>query len=294
MENVEKSYNKLEWFFYIIFLPLLFTLLLTGVLLYFMGYNTLDTVLRWGNSIPLVEKVVPDPKLEENESSNSVGLLKEQLAASRETNLSHEQTISELKEEIKSKDEQIQQLEARVEELIVELEGKRTTEAERKEDIQRLANLYSTMSAKEAAPIIENLTLQEAVLIMDQMNAEAQSDIFAKMEPKRAAEISILLKETELNEDADIAQLQSRIDILVDELARKGTGLVTVDDLVETFSNMPSNSAALIIKEMMGTTPDKAIRIMSNVENPVRSQILAQLSADDPQLAARIARQLIE
>src|SRR5690554_6090890 len=60
--NVERtSYGAFERFLYIFFIPVLFTVILTVVLLSLFGYNVSRSILDVANRIPVINKVIPDP-----------------------------------------------------------------------------------------------------------------------------------------------------------------------------------------------------------------------------------------
>lgn len=294
MEQAEKSYSKLEWFFYIIFLPLLFTVLLTVILLYFMGYDTLNTALKWGNSVPVVERVLPEPKPEPGEMADQASINENRVKDLRTENAQKEQTITELRSEVQAKEQSIKELENQIEELNASLEEKKTDEDQRQQEIGQLAQLYASMRPGNVAPILENLTMNEAVLMLEAMSNNDRSDILSEMNPQTAADLSILLKDTQLNKDDDIAALQKRIQVLTEALSEMETNTKTVDELVQTFTSMPPANASNILRQMMSTTPDKALTIMANINSNVRSRILSAMANEDADLAARITQQLIE
>jgi flagellar motility protein MotE (MotC chaperone) len=195
MEEIqeEKSYSKWEWFFYMILIPALFAALLGGVLLSLLGVNVIGGALRWANSIPYVEKIVPDAAVEPQADPNSRESLEKQLVTLQSELAKSKQTISAYETEAAKKDATIQSLQKQTQDLQKMMEDKRTTEEERQKQYQNLAKIYTTMPSKNAASIISNLSLEEAVTVMTKMKPEQQSEILSKMDPKKAAEISILL-----------------------------------------------------------------------------------------------------
>lgn len=217
----ERNYSKLEWFFYIIILPVLFVAIITITLLWFLDYDVKANLLRAFNKIPGIEKLIDDEQLIEdgyrstNPSKEEMQLTLEELKVSLDEK---ELMLTQAEEVALNKDEEIARLNAQVEELEAKLDEKDTSDVAREDEIAELAKVYSNMNPKNAANIISNLGTEEAVLILSQMNVDSKSKILEKMDPKTAADISILLKDQEYSKDQDIKALQERIEILVQEI----------------------------------------------------------------------------
>ncbi|WP_052947544.1 MotE family protein [Aneurinibacillus tyrosinisolvens] len=219
----EQSYSKLEWFFYIVFIPLLFTVVLAGIIAQMFGYNVVGVLAKGLNQIPVVEKVIPDSiapapptategKKTSGTNDNTTGELRAQI-------LSKDKEIAAIKEASNNDKQTIRQLEQQIASLKqASAAGSEAAAADRKKQIQDVAKTYTSMSAGKAAPIIEKLTLQEASYVMLAMKPEERAAIFAKMDPQKAADLSILLKDMTLSKDADIASMQKRIQALVASL----------------------------------------------------------------------------
>ncbi len=296
MEEIqeEREYSRWEWFFYMILIPALFASLLGGVLLSLLGVNVLGKVLDWANTIPYVEKVVPDPS--PKEASKEVELDKQVVTLQNEQAKS-KMTIASLQEEATKKNATIQALEKQVQDLQKMLEDKKATEEERQKQYQDLAKLYTTMSPKNAASIVQNLSLQESVTVLTKMKPEQRAAILEKMDPKKAADISILLKDTVVHKDDDIAALQERVNVLTKALSETRQDSTSLDKLINTFSQMPAEDAATIIRKLMGTNQSRAISILAGMANDKRAQILSAIAKEDVRLkenmAARITSELL-
>ena len=296
MEEIqeERSYSKWEWFFYMIFIPALFAALLGGVLLSFLGVNVLGKALSWANSIPYVEKIVPDPAISEVKSDQAdTENLGQQLVAAQSELAKSKQAVAAFEAEAAKKDATIQNLQKQAEELQKMMEEKRASEEERQKQYADLAKIYTTMSAGKAAPIIENLTTEEAVTVLAKMKPEQRADVLAKMDPKKAADISILIKDTVVNKDDDIAALQQRVQALTKALSETRQDSTSLDSLVNTFSQMPATESALILKKLMTTNQKRAISIMAAMASDKRAAVLAEIAKEDDQMAAQITSELL-
>ncbi|MED1784805.1 hypothetical protein P4V43_23505 [Brevibacillus fortis] len=298
MEEIqeEREYGRWEWFFYMIVIPALFASLLGGVLLSLLGVNVLGTVLHWANSIPYVEKLVPDEYAATPDSEEQPDMDK-QVANLQQDQTKNQQQIATLTEESAKKDATIAALEKQLDDVNKAMEDKRTSEEERQKQFTDLAKVYTTMSPKNAAAIIENLKLQESVAVMTKMKPAQQADILAKMEPKKAADISILLKDSVVNKDDDIAALQQRVDVLTKALSNTRDGSESAEDLKKTFAQMPQADAAAIIRSLMKTNQSQAIALMKDLPVDKRAQTLSAIANDDKKeddnLAARITTELL-
>ncbi|QQE76132.1 MotE family protein [Brevibacillus composti] len=298
MEEIqeEREYSRWEWLFYMIIIPALFATLLGGVFLSFLGVNVLGHVLGWANTVPYVEKLIPDDYAASSGEDKEANTEK-QLQGLQEEQTKNQQTIASLTQEAEKKDSAIQALEKQVSDLQKLIEDKRTTEEERQKQYQELAKLYSTMSPKNAAAIVENLSLEEAVTVLKKMKADQQAGILAKMDPKKAADISILLKDSVVNKDDDIAALQERVQVLTKALSETRKDSSNIDALINTFSQMPAEDAAAIIRSLMGTNQNRAISILAGMSDDKRASILAAVVKEDTEkkenVAAKITSELL-
>lgn len=201
MENeVEKTYGKLEWFLYMIFLPLMFTVILTAILLQFLGYNVKGELLKWGNSIPYVEKVIPgsNPKPKPADSAGEKASQKSEEDQKKITELNQKleqerDKLAKLEAEAKAKDVEIEKLKRETERMRQQIEAAKKEQDENPK--REVAQLYTSMSPSKAAPIMAEMPMNEAVKILKLLKQNERSAILAKLEPKMAAEItSELLK----------------------------------------------------------------------------------------------------
>ncbi|RXT15117.1 MotE family protein [Ammoniphilus sp. CFH 90114] len=298
----ERKYGKLEWFFYIIFLPLLFTAVLTGLLLNLLGYDILNKVLTVGNKIPYVEKYLPDPSTGNEDEQGSaqpdyqlqVAQLTEEVAALNEEIQRKQTEIEDIKKEYESNDDQVKKLKDEIVNLQKQLEDKRVSNEERQAKMKELAKLYTTMSASKAAPIMENLSLEEAVLVLGTMKPNERAGIVAKMNPQKAAELTILLKDIELSENDEIAALQQRIQALTKALSEVEKTRRDIEEIVKSFSVMNPASVADILIKMQEQEEEKVLAILAKMTNQQRGQIIENLNEKNPELAVRLTSKVIE
>lgn len=298
IEN-EESAGKFERFLFLM-IPIIFTLVLLGVLLTLFNMDIRNNVLQVANKIPVLEKWVPDPpgdpadpnqqsEKQEASSEKTIKELKVQLAQ-QEENLkivTDEKVAQEAK--VKTLESQIEKMKTEAEEVSAE-----ETEDPYQKQVTDLAKLYAGMKASKAAPIMENLTTEEMVQIFSVMNKASKTAILEKMDPQKAADVTIKLKETTTSSDMSIAALQSRLKKEAGTPATTTTSTnLDKEKLNQTFSSMTPASAASLLGEMYKISPDKVVTIMNTVSDSVRSSILGEMTKNDSVQTAKIVNRLM-
>ncbi|MFF2908559.1 MotE family protein [Paenibacillus sp. NPDC057934] len=306
LEN-EGSAGKFERFLFLM-IPIIFTLVLLGVLLTLFNMDIRNNVFAIANKIPILEKWIPDPPADlskpadpkkqaekQEESSNStIKELKSQLSK-------QEENLKKITEEKTAQDNKVQALESQVDTMTQEAKAAEEAKADTTEDdylkqVKDLAKLYAGMKPSKAAPIMENLTQDEMVQIFSVMNNASKTAILEKMDPKKAADVSIKLKEETTSSDLAIAALQSRLK--QDSKSAATTPASTSknldkEKLNQTFSTMTPANAASLLGEMYKISPDKVITILNTVSDSVRSSILGEMTKNDSPQTAKIVNRLM-
>jgi flagellar motility protein MotE (MotC chaperone) len=295
-DGEKSSYGSLERFIYILLLPIVFTAILTGVLLTLFDYDVKNVVYSIGRNIPIISNIVPeDPSAQTiagNPADESIQL-DQQIKQLSTTSAEKDNQITKLEENLKSRDDQITQLEDSIEKLILEQEVNANNSVEYRKQLKNLAGMYAEMSTRKAAPILENLTMPELVLILYEMSSEEQGQVLEKMNPKTAADASIQLKDVneqtrqDWEERARIARDERTVKEDPDAITK-----LTNAELAQTFSAMTVASAADILLQLNKTNSPKVVSLLNAMDNTSRSNILeaiGKLSAGD---AAALANKL--
>ncbi|OBZ18383.1 kinesin [Bacillus sp. FJAT-27264] len=305
LEN-EGSAGKFERFLFLM-IPIIFTLVLLGVLLTLFNMDIRNNVFAIANKIPILEKWIPDPPADpskpadpkqqaqkQEESSNStIKELKSQLSK-------QEENLKKITEEKTAQDSKVQALESQVDTMTKEAKAAEEAKADTTEDdylkqVKDLAKLYAGMKPSKAAPIMENLTQEEMVQIFSVMNNASKTAILEKMDPKKAADVSIKLKEETTSSDLAIAALQSRLkqDSKAATTPASTSKNLDKEKLNQTFSTMTPANAASLLGEMYKISPDKVITILNTVSDSVRSSILGEMTKNDSPQTAKIVNRLM-
>ncbi|MGG1879325.1 MULTISPECIES: MotE family protein [Paenibacillus] len=284
----------------LILIPAIFTIVLLGALAVFFRSDVRDGVLDFANKIPIVKDWVPDPVLspeeqklkeakEQEESAEAtIAELKKQLAE-------REEEIAQLAEEKEAEASKVQQLESRIETMENQAAAVEPVEEddEYTKQIRELAKLYAGMSPSKAAPIMQNLTLEEMVLMLSEMKSADRSAILQRMDPKVAADATMMLKDAKPSEDLAIAALQSRLDRNESQSTQSTSANLDQSQLNQTFAGMTPANAADLLMQIYKISPGKAITILNSVNDATRSRILDAMSQKDAEVAARVLNRLM-
>lgn len=289
METEKNAYGALERFLYIFLLPVLFTLVLVGVLLTLFDYDVKGTLYEVGRKIPVVRTLVPadesDPFV--NPASASL-LLEEQIVVLEEQLAERDAELLQLRAELAEQEQAFQALENNVEQLVLGQEPNGLDLEETRSQLQALASMYTGMSASRAAAILDKMTLEELVLILYEMRADDRGNMLGRMDPDKAAEASLVLKD--MNEN-NWAEYERR--------AREGhsdvggpSGGLTDAELAATFAVMAPDSAAAILLELKKQNSARAVAIVGAMTEQARSGVLEAIANESPADAAAFAADL--
>ncbi|MFV9509857.1 MotE family protein [Tepidibacillus sp. LV47] len=194
--TAERNYSKLEWFFYIVIIPILFITILSIILLWFLDFDVKGKILTYLNQIPVIEKIIPDsqvnPQLNGNNAPNQNAQWEQTIQELKTTIEQKNNQIKQLESNIKTKDTELAQLKQQLNDVTKQIETNTTLKQE--QVWADLGKIYENMNPKNAANILSNLDEQEAANIINQMSVESKSSILEKMDPKKAASISTKLK----------------------------------------------------------------------------------------------------
>lgn len=290
MDDVKIERSSMSVFskiFYWFLIPIIFATILFSVLFSIYDFSVLNTILKVGNKIPYVEVLVPDlseQKLEVTGLSDEEK--KEMLIESIKLDLEKVQT--EFEQEVEKnaeKDRVINELHSEIILLENQLIDQLTAD-EYAAKIKETSKIYADMIPSKAASIFENLTMSETVLMLDVMNKDNQVKILEKMNPKMAAEASILLKDTVSVKDQQIAALQARLKKM--ENKEPNDEPLTSEELSLTISTMVPENAASILLEMKKQNQELVFEILREIDAGLLSNIIQEIAETSESDAAEI------
>ncbi|PJN51035.1 hypothetical protein PAEAM_51240 [Paenibacillus sp. GM1FR] len=291
--------------FLMISIPIVFTVVLLGVLLTLFNVDIRNNLFEFANKIPVVKEWVPDPVLDPE---------KEKLEKSEQQVESAEATIEKLKSQVTAKETELKAAQE-----ATKTEAKKATDLQKKLDdaekaaetataatpetesdyqkqIKDLAKMYADMSPSKAAPILQNMTNEEMVLLLNAMQSSARTKVLEKMDPKTAADVTMMMKDAKPSGDLALDALQSR---LKKETTATSTASTTTsknldkNQLSQTFASMSASSGAKLLLETYKLSPDKTLTILNSVDDATRSQLLENMSSEDSVETAKILNRLM-
>ena len=250
-------------------LPLAFMATVLLVVLPFLGYD-LFAVATSLTKKPIAY-VVESNLTAEATDQNEEDLLKKEIDEK-------ESEISGLKKQLDEKEIELGKKQSELESLSEEIKSELADKEEREKKLQQLANTYEGMSASKSASIMENLTLNEAALLLDAMGSTEQAAVLSKMNAAVAADLTIALRDLEKADDPEIAAMQERVTLLMNAIDREDSSLST-SDVANDLSEMPEEEAADILSMMAQSEEEKEVglSILKELGDDKRKALLAEM-----------------
>lgn len=186
-----KKTSKLQWFLFVVFIPLLFTISIVLLILTFSGINVFEQGKKYAAQLPFISQWIEGT--EENEKKK----LQEQLIELKATIVEKEKQLKKANDAIKEKEAEIDALKQEIARLQTEKEQAQqptTPPAEQTSEPRvDVVKMYETMSARKAAEIIPQMSDQEAVNLLSKLKADKVAAILEKMDAQNAAKYTSLL-----------------------------------------------------------------------------------------------------
>lgn len=294
-DNEKQGYSTLERIMFLM-TPILFAIVLLGVLYTLFNNDFRNKMLEAGNSIPFLKEVLPEPKaqgdsLNDNELKTSnmsakIADLQAQLTAIESELATANGTKTALEQEIKDLKNDNSELKTVNEVDLLENE-------EYQAKIQELSSMFAKITPSKAAPILQSMELEEMVLVFANMRSDDRVRIMEKMNPKTAAEAAMMLKDNVTAKDLQIAALQARLKTQKAAESKPAASVLDQEQLSATFTAMDAKSAADILIKMVDVSPSKVLRILNAVDNQTRSAIIASMSSTNEKLTAQLVAKLM-
>jgi flagellar motility protein MotE (MotC chaperone) len=188
MKQNEKS-SKFVWFLLVIAVPAVFAVTVFGIVLSFMGVNVIEEAKNTGKKIPIVKNVFneedPAAAVNQNTENRWKGKFEEQ-----------EEYIKILSADLQKKEKEVTSLKSDIALLEKQVEDAETSVKADEND--QLKKLYEAMSAKDAAAVMTEMNNNEVLGILTLLQAETQAAILAKLDAKKAAELTVLMASNSL------------------------------------------------------------------------------------------------
>jgi flagellar motility protein MotE (MotC chaperone) len=188
MKQNEKS-SKFVWFLLVIAVPAVFAVTVFGIVLSFMGVNVIEEAKNAGKKMPIVKNAFneEEPAIAENQNSE------QQWKAKFDE---QEDYIKILSADLQKKEKEVTTLKSDI--ALLEKQVEDTEATVKADENEQLKKLYEAMSAKDAAAVMTEMNNNEVLGILTLLQAETQAAILAKLDAKRAAELTVLMANNSL------------------------------------------------------------------------------------------------
>lgn len=189
LEENTKKHNKFQWFLAVIVIPTLFALVVAAIVASFAGVDVWGKVTEYSEKIPFIA----------SDEGKSVKQKTEELEM-HITDLNAEiefrdDTITVLESDIDRKQQEIEELTLEKEQLEKQMEDLMNAEGNVNETqtLNEITRTFENMSARKAAPILESMNENDALMILSSLKSDTLGALLEKMNPEVAAKFTTLL-----------------------------------------------------------------------------------------------------
>ncbi|MFY4773888.1 MotE family protein [Metabacillus sp. RGM 3146] len=197
MDNTKKEDGKLQWFLFVIVIPVFFTAVLAIIILTIAGFDVTGPFKQISNNVPFISAMTGAEKTgaqkQETSDAKSHGNDSRQIeiADQKKTISMQKQDIKALENDAALKQFKVQQLSQQVLELQHQLDdaAKKDQQSQQKD----MSSIYTKMTSKKTAEILPVLGDKEAVKILSALNDDQIAGILEKMSAQDAAKYTKLM-----------------------------------------------------------------------------------------------------
>ncbi|HHY74626.1 MAG TPA: MgtE protein [Bacillus bacterium] len=193
----EKKYSKLQWLFACFIIPLLFAIVVALVVMTVTGFNVFDLAHKYSGKIPVVSSIMAGDKTKSKTTTENIHSLKATIEDQKVE-------IEDLKAEIESKQNDLQVSQEEIDDLNKKLQALQKKQEKATVRLDEVVKVYETMSAKKSAEIFANMKNEDVLEILIRMNNAARAAVLEKMDPVKAADLTVLLKAEEEKTSTEI------------------------------------------------------------------------------------------
>jgi flagellar motility protein MotE (MotC chaperone) len=184
MKQNENS-SKLLWLLLVVVVPAVFAIAIFGILLSFMGVSVVEEAKSIGKNIPVIKMLL----YEDAEATAAATNDQEKQWKSKFDE--QEDYIKMLSADLQNKEKQVTELKNNI--ALLEKQVEDAESSVKEEGNQQLKKLYEAMSANDAAAVMTKMNNNQVLGILILLEPETQSEILAKIDAERAAELTVLM-----------------------------------------------------------------------------------------------------
>lgn len=186
-EETGKKLGFFQMLFYWFVIPVAFTLAIVLIIAQFTNTNVFQIVDDAVAKLPFVDS--------EKEIIESSTLNQEKVVELQAQIQDKEAQVTKLQGEVEGANAKNEELVIEIERLQYEIETLQRQQSETSMEQQEILKTFETMSAKKAAPIILELSDDEAMRILAGMKTDTLSAVLTNMPPAEAAKYTELLSQ---------------------------------------------------------------------------------------------------
>lgn len=191
-ELKENKISKFQWFL-VIFIPLIFAVTVAMVVFSVAGVNVVEKAKEMSAKIPFAELIQKD-EVKENSAKDTEKVSRK--LAKLETEIENkEKEIEKLEGIIDTRDKAVEKAEAEKQRLQSEVKQLRESQDGSKKAFKDIIRTYETMAPKKSAPIITEMSDEDAVKILASMKADTLAKVLEQMTTADAARLTKRLSE---------------------------------------------------------------------------------------------------
>ncbi|MBK5445910.1 MULTISPECIES: MotE family protein [unclassified Peribacillus] len=191
-ELKENKISKFQWFL-VIFIPLIFAVTVAMVVFSVAGVNVVEKAKEMSAKIPFAELIQKD-EVKENSAKDTEKVSRK--LAKLETEIENkEKEIEKLEGIIDKRDKAVEKAEAEKQQLQSEVKQLRESQDGSKKAFKDIIRTYETMAPKKSAPIITEMSDEDAVKILASMKADTLAKVLEQMTTADAARLTKRLSE---------------------------------------------------------------------------------------------------
>ncbi|MED1202072.1 MotE family protein [Heyndrickxia acidicola] len=184
--ELEKT-SRMQWFLYVVLIPVLFTIMLVLIIATLSGVNVINKAKALTSSLPFSSKTTVSNTSATIGSNNSKILdLQDQLK-------NKNAEITKLQDQIDSQANDKQELEFQQKQLQSDINDMKKAAQIHQKKFSDIVSTYTNMSPNSAAAIISNLDDNNAVEILANLDTDTLASIMEKLSPQKAAKYTQML-----------------------------------------------------------------------------------------------------
>ncbi|AZV42275.1 MotE family protein [Peribacillus asahii] len=181
----EQKSGKIQWFLFAIVIPVIFAILVTIIVMTYYGVNVFEKTKEISDKISM-QVFQTDEKQKEETTTDYNQKIVDLEAEIKDK----EAEIQSLESIIDSRDKNLQKAEAEQEQLQKEINELKQAQMTSNVEIKEIVKTYEMMSAKKAAPIITQMSDDDAVGILANLKPVTLAKVLEQMAPKDAARLT--------------------------------------------------------------------------------------------------------